>query len=393
MYKTVIICFYVSASKSRSPSSDKDYVPPTFDTVVVTRQPQTLKTSNYGGAGRSIEDTDDIITKCRDFEQYAIEEDVDNLSIHFVEATATRTLAANTGSVAILGTTAKCKSVGSSPAVRQPTTINKHEIQSPPSSEIISSQSQPQLRSRFVDATAVRTLAAETGSIAIIGVTATPNLDVETLPEKGRESTGSIHYVEATAVRHLAANTGSIAILSSTTMPQSIVKDQNDFDCIPVGVREVLDSETGQLLQEQQDELKQEQELNQEQETKEEVKEEQQLDSDPRIPLPVIYAMEMKPLAQVPDNVFRPISSEKHILPPRSMTIDSTIPGRNSAFGSLSRKPLLRQSHETGEKDNDGWQPNIPVFAKCLPAKSRSKYRFIYFTAILIGIYYSIIIK
>lgn len=390
-YKIVTIRFYVSASKSRSPSPDKDFVPPAFETVVVTRQPQTLKTSNDGGAGYSTEENDDIVTKCRDFEQYAIEEDVDNLSIHFVEATATRTLAANTGSVAILGTTAKCKSVGSSPAVRQPTATDQHEMKSPPSSGIIGSQSQPQLRSRFVDATAVRTLAAETGSIAIIGVTATPNPDAEIPPKKTRESTGSIHYVEATAVRHLAANTGSIVILSSTAIQQPIVKDQDDFDCIPVGVREVLDSEPAQLLQEQQEELKQEQKLMQEPETKEELGKQQQLDSDSQIPLPVIYAMEMKPIAQVPDNVFRPVSSEKHILPPRSMTIDSAIPGRNSAFGAPSRKPLLRQSHETGEKDNDGWLPKIPVFAKCLPAKSRSMYRFIYFTVILISTHYSII--
>lgn len=354
---------------------------------MVTRQPQTSKTTGDGIAGHSTDDNDDIVTKCRDFDQYAIEEDVDNLSIHFVEATATRTLAANTGSVAILGTTAKCKSVGSSPAIRQSTTADKQDTKLAVSSEIVGSKSQPQLRSRFVDATAVRTLAAETGSIAIIGVTATPNPDVEIPPEKGRGSAGSIHYVEATAVRHLAANTGSIAILSSTAIQQLAIKDKDDFDCIPVGVREVLDSEPGKLLQNQEQELKQEQEMKEEQETKEKL-EKEQLDSDPQIPLPVIYAMEMKPIAQVPDNVFKPVSAEKHILPPRSMTIDSAIPGRNSAFGAPSRKPLLRQSHETGDKDNDGWLPQIPVFAKCLPAKSKSKQRFVYFIVILVNIYF-----
>ncbi|XP_050529644.1 uncharacterized protein LOC126899130 isoform X2 [Daktulosphaira vitifoliae] len=155
-------------------------------------------------------------------------EDDDKLSIHYVEATAVRTLAANTGSVAILGTTAKCK---------QPLEVADNDL----------SSQKPHIEVCYVEATACRKLAAETGSIAILGTTADPKLPLNVSVKKD-DDIGSIHYVEATAVRQLAAETGTIAILASTATTKSqsselnISEDNVSVSEIPVGVSEILNS-------------------------------------------------------------------------------------------------------------------------------------------------------
>lgn len=400
----------VSASKSRSPSPEKEFVPPTFETVVVTRQPKkSSKTAEHQEHARRSaggnddgddddDDDDDIVSKCDDFEKYAQDENADSASIHYVEATAVRTLAANTGSVAILGTTAKCKSAGSSPAVRQ-SPVDRQQTWSPTTSQQQPQQpksptvQQPQLETRYVEATAVRTLAAETGSIAILGTTADPKAKRTAAEKKPDDDAGSIHYVEATAVRHLAAETGSIAILASTAAVSGVSQSRQqppqtpqppppaestadvvagpdhdpDADRIPVGVREVLDSEPGAATGPPDTEPEQRDLPD---------------DVDPQIPLPVIYAMEMKPTAENALNTATSPSDTRSVSPPRSATVDDGLVAASS--DSSTRKPLLRQSNKTSEqKENDDdvalssdtWMPSqVPVFAKCPPAKSKSKY-------------------
>ncbi|XP_050444056.1 uncharacterized protein LOC126847721 isoform X2 [Adelges cooleyi] len=148
----------------------------------------------------------------------SVDSDADGLSIRYVEATAVRTLAANTGSVAILGMTANVRTPNDSPSrVRPSTSTYLPEV-------------------RYVEATACRTLAAETGSIAILGTTADPKAT-------RNEDAGSVHLVEATAVRQLAAETGTIAILASTAAGVNRpIGSEVTGDVIPVGVSEALDS-------------------------------------------------------------------------------------------------------------------------------------------------------
>lgn len=313
-----------------------------------------------------------ITTNCDNFEKYAYDENDDRHSIHYVEATAVRTLAANTGSVAILGTTAKCKSVDNSPGVHQP--LAERQQTWSPSSPSGTNKPLPQVETRYVEATAVRTLAADTGSIAILGTTADPKPQSQKKTES-KEETGSIHYVEATAVRQLAAETGSIAILASTVVPQKISNDdQVDFDDIPMGVREVLDSEPGQLQQQENAEA--------------------DVDDASNIPLPVIYAMEMKSgvrdSEEIANNMTQSSSFDKNSFSQQSTTTDSTVSENHAGQTSLSRKPLVRQSNaninrDQQEIDNDTSSivPNLntPIFAKCVPIKSNSKYNIIQYNA------------
>lgn len=107
---------------------------------------------------------------------------------------------------------------------------------------------------------------------------------------------GSVHYVEATAVRHLAAETGTIAILSSTASPSKQQRNQISFDVddlsrLPVGVRERLDSEPGWP-------------------TPPENKRPEFDGYHPLIPLPVIRALESDPDGQTP--VFETIRMPVH---------------------------------------------------------------------------------
>lgn len=354
-------------------------MPPTFETVV-TRQP---KKSEYGkdegaakrsaGDGHDKDSDDDVTSKCDDFERHALEEgggdndNDDNHSVHYVEATAVRTLAANTGSVAILGTTAKCKSVDGSPSISRPS-ANRQSTWSPSRTAfapVACSKSQPQLEVRYVEATAVRTLAADTGSIAILGTTADPR----PWSADRNEDTGSVRY--------LGAETGSIGTLASTAAvaaKQAESAGRSDLDFIPVGVREVLDSEPGELQQREED--RPEGEL---------AGQRDGLEKQPLIPLPVVYAMEMKPA----DEIFKTMKSiDRPQYSPESATIivdddddeGATVSG--SVSDAASRRPLIRQSNKTNDQtaDNedislpDGWMPKVPVFAKCPPAKSKSKY-------------------
>lgn len=316
-----------------------------------------------------------------------------------------RMLAADTGSLAILGTTAKCKPHVDSTEVHGPVSPEEGQRTQPTTVDDASTP-KPQLvvETRCVQATAVRTLAAETGSIAILGTTADPKPQ----PEKSTrndEETGSVHYVEATAVGHLAAETGTIAILASTAVVAGLGRvaqkpDGESDDFIPVGVREVLDSEPVQTRKTEQEPTTEKQEENGGERPLETggddelasdegpVEGLQIIDSDPRIPLPVIHAMERKPEVRGgPNEMLKTIlsfssPSEKHVLPPRSATTDGVISGGGDVvFDVSSRKPFIRQSNETREQDEledllppDGWTPKVPVFAKCLAAKSKSKW-------------------
>lgn len=375
-------------------------MPPTFDTVVVTRQPQKSKSAKDEAAvGRSTGDEDgddDVASKCEDFERHALEhggvngvDDDDSHSVHFVDATAVRTLAANTGSVAILGTTAKCKSVDGSPAVHHPLS-ERQRTWSPTalSEQVACSKSQPQLEVRYVEATAVRTLAADTGSIAILGTTADPKPQPNkpSSATKDADAAGMVHYVQATAVRHLAAETGSIAILASTAAVPATgqqASGHNDFDLIPVGVREVLDSEPGKQQQPRKHENRPEGEPQTEQQ--------EEPGQRPLIPLPVIYAMEMKPgITMETEGIFKTVKSSSvekpHYSQVESTTLDDGDMGAMSSWMSdaSSRRPLIRQTNKTSDQSDidyilssDVWMPKVPVFAKCPPAKSKSKYRLI----------------
>lgn len=349
---------------------------------MVTRQPKKTKTDEEASDGN---DEDEIACKCDNFEKYATDENGDNHSIHYVEATAVRRLAANTSSVAILGTTAKCKSLGDSPTAHQPLSERQKTWPSAADADL-PKPSQLVVETRYVEATAVRTLAAETGSIAILGTTADPKPQQENKIAK-EEETGSVHFVEATAVRHLAAETGTIAILASTAAAaasplQRSEDDRDDLELMPVGVREVLDSEPIEVHGQKREIVPDDKQEN----GGEQDKNAWTLDCDPQIPLPVVYALGMKSGTRGFDDTFKTqsfaSSSEKRGLPPRSITTDGVNPGGGSAFEAFSRKPLVRQSNEACEQDEndyltliDGWIPTIPVFAKCPPAKAKSKYQ------------------
>lgn len=247
------------------------------------------------------------------------------------------------------------------------------------------SKSQPQLETVYVEATAVRHLAAETGSIAVLGVTYDPTQmkqDSQKSDVGGRndEETGSIHYVEETAVRRLAADTGSIVILSSTAAlghPSKFVQETDDPSEMPVGVMEVLDSEPGKEQKKQ---------------VGNEVKDqnpELQFDYDDlHVPLPVIHAMEMNPDAPTLFKTMSLSSSmEKQGLPTRSLTTElSSV----TETASTARNPLVKQKTDSlDKKEIEETLINllkipkitIPEFAKCKPPKSKSKYKLTDYTS------------
>jgi hypothetical protein len=151
----------------------------------------------------------------------------------------------------------------------------------------------------------------------------------------------------------------------------------------------MLDSEPGYLQQQQQPEEQQQQHGDRQEEDRGERYGEQreepgqgELEQQPLIPLPVILAMEMKTNAG-PKQMFGAAqlsSVEKPQYTPKWMTVDG---GGDVGTDSVSsRGSLIRQANNTSDQiDNedtspsDGWMPKIPVFAKCPPAKSKSKYR------------------
>lgn len=393
--------------------------------MVITRQPTGSK--SVAGAVRNDDDLS--------LELYAEKDDLeaDGRSLHMVEATAVRELAANTGSVAILGTTAKCKSAGSSghskaaaaSTVERCVSLDTAHGRSP------TKPSRRPIEQRYVEATAVRKLAADTGSIAILGTTADPKP-----ADRGDGDAASLHYVEATAVRQLAAETGTIAILASTATgnrnnqpTERGVYETPLLDDIPYGVVEVLDAEPIDRVSLSSPPL--------------------DSSSEQLVPLPVLETERGKAYDFEPppkqgsghsENPKKPCSLEfeKCRVSNRSATFEctskdaghherllertkmTTVGWANekpqtpnsgeSAEWSITRNPFLRQlGNELSEQtdDNKGNKfdeedeeeeeeeedidkvlahclpieciPKVPIFAKCPPAKAKSKYSvFIY---------------
>lgn len=313
----------VTAPKTRSPSPESEFVAPTFETVTVTTQ-QPRKSD------------DAVATGCDDFDKYALDaDDADGRSLHLVEATAVRTLAASSGSVAILGTTAKCKSLCGSP---QQSSADGQRTWPPP---VAASKSHPELQ--------------RTGGRA--DAAASFDIPVDTVYSKLEpEPSDPTRYVKATAVRRLAAETGSIAILAASTAVQrrAAAGSPDDVDRMPVGVRETLDREPaddGPRAPPPDD--------------REPAAADQRTPpaADPRTPPPVVHATADD---RVPANSFRPI--------------EGAMLGCSSPVETSScRRPFLRQFNETCDKyystSADTWTPTVAVFAKCLPAKSNSEYQ------------------
>ncbi|XP_026819730.1 cell wall protein IFF6 isoform X2 [Rhopalosiphum maidis] len=357
-----------NSSKSRSPSPEKGFELPTFETMPVTRQPKKSYNTGISVADDRVhsdveddvddaddDDDDDIAFRCDDFDRYAMEVDGDLHSLHFVEATACTTLAANSGTVAILGTTAKCKSADASPANRQ----------RPP---LVGSMSQPMmLESRFVKATAVRKLAADTGTIAVLSSTTEPEPQYVWVPEEEAHFSGRMAACRAgpSGVQSLDAGPSSSAQWPLQWPVAGDSKKSENLDRIPVGVIEVLDCEPADQCHPTPPKARR-------------FPRAQRATRDQHIPLPVIHAMEIKPNALGHDDRFKtvtvqPPSSDRHGYRPR-MTAGS------ATFDSSSRKPFVRQSNESREHkftEDDyaavtDWMANMPVFAKCPPAKSKS---------------------
>ncbi|XP_060844145.1 uncharacterized protein LOC132924078 isoform X2 [Rhopalosiphum padi] len=358
-----------NSSKSRSPSPEKGFELPTFETMPVTRQPKKSYNTGISVADDSVhsdveeddvdndedDDDDDIGFRCDDFDRYAMEVDGDLHSLHFVEATACTTLAANSGTVAILGTTAKCKSADASPANRQ----------RPP---LVGSMSQPMmLESRFVKATAVRKLAAETGTIAVLSSTTEPEPQYVWVPEEEAHFSGRMAACRAgpSGVQSMDAGPSSSTQWPLQWPVAGDSKKSENLDRIPVGVIEVLDCEPADQCRPTPPKARR-------------FPRAKRATRDKHIPLPVIHAMEMKPNALGHDDRFKtvtvqPPSSDRHGYRPRMAAGSAT-------FDSSSRKPFVRQSNETREHkftEDDyaavtDWMANMPVFAKCPPAKSKS---------------------
>jgi len=293
---------------------------------------------------------DAVATGCDDFDKYAQDEDdADGRSLHLVEATAVRTLAASSGSVAILGTTAKCKSLCGSP---QPLADRQRTWPPPCRSPVPASKSHPELQ---------RTGRADAA--------ASFDIPVDTVYSKLEpDPSDPTRYVKATAVRYLAAETGSIAILAASTAVRrrAAAGSPDDVDRMPVGVRETLDREPAAGVREPLSSEHREPAADV-RETLSSEHRQPAAAADPRIPLPVIHAMETKAAdVQTPANAFRPI--------------EGAMLGCSSPVETSSRRPFLRQSNETCDKyystsDPNAWTPTVPVFARCLPAKSKSEYR------------------
>ncbi|XP_060856001.1 uncharacterized protein LOC132933742 [Metopolophium dirhodum] len=388
-----------NASKSRSPSPDRDFEPPNFETVPVTRQPK--KSYNTSATGISVaddrvysdveydEDSDeDMAIKCDDFEKYAQDMEDDLRSVHYVEATALTTLAATSSSVAIIGTTAKCKSAGASPATAKSNPaatsppIRRQRSSSPsplasslppgPRPPLIGSVSQSMLDD--VKPVPVREPVSGTGTIAVassIPVKETEELWLSEEQWAEHLATKSGHRV----IRSLAEDAGppppSPSPFSTSAhqwplqWPVAGCSKQTNLDRIPVGVIEVLDCEPADQRRPPPTKA---QRL---------PKAQRASRGDQNIPLPVIRAMGLKSDSLNHEDMFKtmrvqPPSSDKHGFRSRTGTGSST-------FDSSSRKPFLRQSNETKSRYTEdefsaatGWMVNMPVFAKCPPAKSKS---------------------
>lgn len=347
-------------------------MPPKFETVVVTKQPSKSKiTTNVEVAGvchaaqdeaaaAAAENNDrgGVVLKSKDFDKYTTEVDDDedddeDEDDNVDDRTAVRTLAANTGSVAILGTTAKCKSPDAPGQQQKPSSAG---AVGQPSKKVVAA-------------------AAAAGSQSLLSPPPPP-ADVAVDPNGCREVV--VYCVEATPIRRLAAETGSIAILASTVVcppRQKTVEDVGsaELDRMPVGVAEALDAAERDRPAEAKPEPTTAAE-----------------DSDPLIPVPVADAMteEQRP-AGVPDDDGPALDPEPVPSPaadsetPRSATTDDDGDLCHADSHASSRSPLVRQSNQAADQNeydgfssSDKWFPKVPVFAKCLPPKSKSKSKY-----------------
>lgn len=345
---------------------------------------------------------DDMSINCNDFEQYALDNEDDTHSVHYVEATALTTLAANSSSVAIIGTTAKCKSGCASPATtkcksadvsaaiqRQRSSSSSStasNVPSKPRPPLIGSVSQPMLESCCTIESPLKELSSQTRAT------------VKKSSNSGGE-TQVIWLSEEEWTKHLAMKSGHRAKWSLTEdtgppppSPSPFSKSanqwplqyskQSNLDRIPVGVIEVLDCEP--VDQRRPPPTKAQQ-----------FPRAQQISRDQKTPLPVIHAMGIKKNALNHKDMFKtmrvqPPSSDRHGFHSRTSTGSST-------FDSYSQKPFLQQPNETKSRYTEDefsaateWMINMPVFAKCPPAKSKSKYLIIqpgYIILLLIGSY------
>lgn len=327
------------------------------------------------------DDSDDMSIKCNDFEKYALANEDDTHSVHYVEATALTTLAANSSSVAIIGTTAKCKS-----AIQRQRSSSSSSTASnlppEPRPSLIGSVSKPEVESYCTIDPPLKKLSSQTKDTV----------------KKSSNSGGETQVVwlsEEQWTEHLAMKSGHRAIRSLTEdtgppppSPSPFSKPvnqwplqyskQSNLDRIPFGVIEVLDCEP--VDQRRPPPTKAQRRA-------------QQISRDQNIPLPVIHAMGINKNSLNHEDMFKtmrvqPPSSDRHGFHSRTSTGSST-------FDSCSRKPFVQESNEIKSRYTEDefsaateWMINMPVFAKCPPAKSKSKYLIMqpgYIILLLIG--------
>lgn len=317
---------------------------------------------------RNVDDDDIIPIQCDDFDSYAMRD--------FEEPKARNVLAPR--SMATLKKKAKCRSAEGSPANRRhryQTSSSSHSASSSPHlgqrPPLIGSVSQPILESRFVKATAVRKLACETGTIAVLSSTAEPLAEpAEQCEWEEAERMQALHSSDRLDGWGATGSTEESTAVAGRWPMVAGGSGKTDLDRIPVGVIEVLDCEPADQCQPTPPKANL-------------FPKAQRSVRDQHIPLPVIHAMEMKPNALGHDDRFKtvtvqPPSSDRHGYRPRMKAGSST-------FDSSYRKPFVRQSNDLSRRDEKsaeddeyeiiaGWMAKIPVFEKCPPAKSKSKY-------------------
>lgn len=331
-------------------------MPPTLNTLPVTRQP---KKTNYTDDKSQVEyeddddideeeeedDDDDIITKCDDFDRYAQNEnDGNGKSVSYKNTTVDKT-----GSVRLLGSTVRCKSANA-------TTRSQH----PP---IVGPSSQPQFDSlvNWSSKTSTsRPLAHRLSLKKRPTYVKCANETVDPLPDYHKDSMSLIPPSQC----H-----GPPPPSPSPFTPKWPGYGQRSLDRIPARVIEVFEAKP----------------LDQRRWPSSEAQrfpKSQQSTLDKKIPPPVIRTVEMKPEILDHGNLFKIITvqprTDRHDYRLRPMAT-----GSSSTFDSSTRKPFFRQSNQTKDQinysnddylDATGWMSKMPVFAKCPPAKSKSKY-------------------
>ncbi|XP_050064012.1 uncharacterized protein LOC114130554 isoform X3 [Aphis gossypii] len=370
-----------NSSRSRSPSPENGFEMPMFETMPVAREPKRSYNTGISVADdrvhsdleddfddRDMDDDDYIPNKCDDFDSYAMRD--------FQEPVKHRHVLAPR-SMATLKKKAKCRSADASPANRRHryrTSSPSHSASSSPHlgqrPPLIGSVSQPVLESRYVKATAVRKLACETGTIAVLSSTAEPLAEPADQCEwEEAERMQALHcsnHRDGWGATGPAAET--FAVAGRWPMMAEGSGEETDLDRIPVGVIEVLDCEPADQCRPTPPKANL-------------FPKAQRSSRDQHIPLPVIHAMEMKPNALGHDDRFKtvkvqPPSSDRH-------GYRSRMAAGSSTFDSSYRKPFVRQSNDLSRRDKKsaeddeyeiiaGWMAKMPVFEKCPPAKSKS---------------------